>query len=130
MTEEIYQEFLLEIYKNPVNFGKMDKPDLHAQSFNPLCGDKIEMFIKLEASGSKVEAITFVGNGCAISQASASLLTEELKGKTLEEIGKMTKDDILRIVKVDLSKNPSRLKCAMLGLEVVKKAINEKVARI
>ncbi len=125
MSDDIYQEFILELYKNPINFGKMENADLHSTSFNPLCGDKIEIFIRLEAGGKKVDAATFIGNGCAISQASASLLTEEIKGKTLEEIEKMGKDEIVKMIKVDLSKNPSRLKCAMLGLEVVKKAASK-----
>ena len=122
-TEDIYQEFILELYKNPINFGKLDNPNLQAHSFNPLCGDKIEMFIRLDNKSERVEEVKFTGTGCAISQASASLLTEEIKGKTLEEIKKMDKDDVIKMLKVDLSKNPSRLKCAMLGLEVVKKAI-------
>ncbi|MDO8553785.1 MAG: SUF system NifU family Fe-S cluster assembly protein [Candidatus Micrarchaeota archaeon] len=130
MSEDIYQEFILELYKNPVNFGKIENADLHEQSFNPLCGDKIEMFIKLDAGRKKIEDVKFIGNGCAISQASASLLTEELKGKTLEEVDKMGKEEIIKMIKIDLSKNPSRLKCAMLGLEVVKKAINTSVKEI
>lgn len=123
MSDDIYQEFILELYKNPVNFRKMENADLNAHSFNAVCGDKIEIFIKLDANRKKAEEATFVGTGCAISQASASLLTEEIKGKTLDEIKKMGKEDIIRMIRVDLSKNPSRLKCAMLGLDVVKKAI-------
>src|SRR3989338_188320 len=124
MSSEIYQEFILELYKNPINFGKMENADLHAESFNPLCGDKVEIFVKLNGE-KKVSEVKFIGSGCAISQASASLLTEEIKGKTLDELANMQKEDILQMIKVDLSKNPSRLKCALLSLEVLKKSISK-----
>ena len=127
MSSEIYQEFILELYKNPMNFGKLENADLHAESFNPLCGDKVELFIKLDKTGKKVDEVKFIGSGCAISQASASLLTEEIKGKTIEELAKMQKDNIAQIIKIDLSKNPSRLKCALLSLEVLKKSISSKL---
>ena len=122
MSSEIYQEFILELYKNPINFGKIENADMHAESFNPLCGDKVELFIKLNGDG-KVSEVKFIGSGCAISQASASLLTEEIKGKTLEELTNMQKENIMKMIKVDLSKNPSRLKCALLSLEVLRKAL-------
>ena|SRR3989338_1162324 len=125
MSNEIYQEFILELYKNPINFGKLENFDFNASSLNPLCGDKVELFIKLDGEG-KVGEVKFTGTGCAISQASACLLTEEIKGKTLEELEKMQKDDIMKIIKIDLSKNPSRLKCALLSLEVLKKAIKSR----
>ena len=120
-SEELYQEFILELYKNPINFGKLESQTHHAESYNPLCGDKVELFLKIE--NNQVTKATFIGSGCAISQATTSLLTEEIKGKTMEELKKMQKDDILKVLKIDLSKNPSRLKCALLSLEVLKKAI-------
>lgn len=130
MSNEIYQDFILELYKNPINFGKIENADLTATSLNPLCGDKVEIFIKLSNEDNKKEKkvvdAKFVGSGCAISQASACLLTEEIKGKGIEEIIKMNKDDVIRIIKIDLSKNPSRLKCAMLGLDSMKKAVDAK----
>lgn len=125
MSNEMYQDFILELYKNPINFGKIENADMHALSHNPLCGDKVEIFIKLDES-KKVEEAKFIGSGCAISQASASLFTEEIKGKTVEEIRSMSKENILEMIKVDLRKNPSRLKCAMLPLEVAKKAVSSK----
>lgn len=125
MPSEIYQEFILELYKNPINFGKIADADLTAESFNPLCGDKIEIFIK--SDNGKVKEAKFIGTGCAISQASACLLTEDIKGKTLDEISKMQKENIMEIIKIDLSKNPSRLKCALLSLEVLKKAVSHKL---
>ena len=122
MTDEIYQDFILELYKNPVNFGKIDGA-LHAQSYNPLCGDRIEFFIKTD--GDRVVEAKFIGSGCAISQASASLLTEEIKGKTVGQLEKMDVKDVLRMIQIDLSRNPSRLKCALLSLETLKKAIKD-----
>lgn len=119
--EEIYQEFIIELYKNPRNFGKIDKPNLHAQLHNSTCGDQIELFIKIKEN--KIEEAKFIGRGCAISQASASLFTGFLKGKKVEELEKITKDDVLKLIKIDLSKNPSRMKCALLVFETLKKAI-------
>lgn len=121
MMSDIYQEFILEVYQHPMNSGKLDKPEFHAKSHNPLCGDKIELFIK--TNGGKITEIKHSGNGCAISQVSASLLTEALKGKTLEEARGMHKEDVLKLLQIDLSRNPSRMKCALLPLEVLQKAL-------
>lgn len=123
MIDDIYQDFILEIYKNPFNYGKLDSPDLQANSYNPLCGDNIEMFIKLNEG--KISEIKFSGKGCAISQVAASLLTEHLKDMQVDNAKKLTQKDILKLIKVDLSKNPSRLKCALLSLEVLKKALSK-----
>lgn len=120
-SEELYQEFILELYKNPINFGKLEGATHSAESYNSLCGDRITLFLKVEKN--KVIESKFIGSGCAISQATASLLTEEVKGKTIEELRKMQKEQILELIKIDLSKNPSRLKCALMSLEVLKKAL-------
>ncbi len=121
MSSDMYQDFILELYKHPINFEKMDDADYHATSHNALCGDRLEIYIK--ADKGKIEKASYKGEGCAISQATMSLLTEELKGKTLEQAKTMKKEDILRIIQVDLSKNPSRMKCALLSLETLKKAL-------
>lgn len=126
-SDDIYQDFILELYKHPLNAGTMEKPDYTAKSHNPLCGDKIELFLKMSSDG-KVADVKFKGDGCAISQATISLLTVEIKGKTLEELARFQKEDILRIIQIDLSRNASRLKCALLSLEVLKKAISAKKA--
>lgn len=119
---DIYQEMIIEIYKNPMNFGKLEKPEFHAESYNPLCGDKLELFIKTK--DGKISEIKYSGKGCVISQVSASLLTAHLKGKKIEDAKKISKEDVLGLIKIDLSKNPSRMKCALLSLEVLQKSLN------
>lgn len=125
--EEIYQQFIIELYKNPLNFGKLENPTFTAILHNTTCGDKIEIFLKTEnGKGSgKIINVKYVGTGCAISQASASLFTNFLKGKRISDIksGKINKDSVLSLLKVDLSKNPSRMKCALLVLDAVKNAV-------
>lgn len=121
---DIYQEFILEVYKNPLNFGKLTNAEFQGQSYNPLCGDNLEFYIK--TVDGKITEIKYSGKGCAISQVSASLLTETLKGKTIAEAKAMKKEDVLKLLQVDLSKNPSRMKCALLSLEVLQKALESK----
>ncbi len=120
---DLYSEFILELYKNPLNFGKIENPDLYAAAYNSLCGDKVELFIKLE--NERISEVKYIGTGCAISQVSASLLTEYLKGKTLEKAKDINKEGVLGLIKIDLSKNPSHLKCVLLSLEALKKALRE-----
>lgn len=118
--EEIYQEFIIELYKNPLNFGEIES-DYKAEVYNASCGDRIILFLKVE-EGKIIDA-KHSGKGCAISQASASLFTEYIKGKSIEEVARLTKDDILKLIKIDLSKNPTRIRCALLPLDALKKAI-------
>jgi nitrogen fixation NifU-like protein len=116
--QDIYQDIIIELYKNPLNFGKMVKPNYSKKVHNTTCGDQMELFLKTK-KGVITDA-KFFGTGCAISQASASLFTEFLKGKKFEDLKKITKEDILKLLKIDLSKNPSRLKCALLPLDAIK----------
>lgn len=120
-TDEIYQEFIIELYKNPLNFGKLEGADYHSSVDNPTCGDRIELFIKVR--GGIISDAKFSGQGCAISQASASLFTGYLKGKKVAELGRITKDDVLRLIRIDLGKNPTRMKCALLPLDALRKAV-------
>ncbi len=119
--EEIYKENLLDHYKNPKNYGKMMNPHIHKEDSNPLCGDVIEIFIRVK--DGKAESVSFDGKGCVISQATASMLTDELKGKPLSEIQGMEREDILDLIGLNLT--PSRIKCAMLPLITIKKGIIE-----
>jgi nitrogen fixation NifU-like protein len=118
MTSDIYKDIILDYYRNPRNFGDLENPDVRAKDSNPLCGDIIEM--QLKVNDGKVDDIRFKGKGCAISQASASMLTEMVKGKTLDQVKAMGKPDILQLLGID--PGPTRIKCALLGLKVLKLA--------
>lgn len=123
MAYEMYQEQILDHYKHPRNFGDMPDADLHASDNNPLCGDELTMYLKVGEDG-KITDVKFKGIGCAISRASASLLTTKLKGKTVEQARKIDKDDVLRALGIPLG--PVRMKCALLSLQVLKKALFSK----
>lgn len=116
----IYQEIILDHYRNPRNFGTL-KDAVSLELSNPLCGDVISMSIKYR--DNKIEEINFMGKGCAISIASASLLTEYVKGKSIDELRNLTKSSILEMLGIELS--PNRLKCALLPLEILKKVIEQ-----
>jgi nitrogen fixation NifU-like protein len=116
MSSDIYKDIILDYYRNPRNFGDLPNPDVRAKDSNPLCGDIIEMQLKI--NDGRVEDVRFKGKGCAISQASASMLTEVMKGKTLDEIKAMSKTDVLNLLGID--PGPTRIKCALLGLKVAK----------
>jgi len=117
--EAMYQENILDHYKNPRNAGKIDKASVHHHEYNPLCGDEIEMFLVIK--DKKVADVKFHGRGCAISQASASLLTDEIKGKNIDDLKNMAKENILELLGISLS--PVRLKCALLSLDTLKNSI-------
>jgi nitrogen fixation NifU-like protein len=112
-------EILLDHYQNPRNFGHLENPDIVHEEGNPSCGDQIRIEIKLE--DNKIADIKFTGKGCTISQASASILTEIVKGKSLDEVKNFSKEDMLNALGIPIS--PIRLKCALLGLKVLKAGI-------
>lgn len=114
--EDFYREYILDHYRSPRNRGTLEAPDITYQDSNPLCGD--ELRIDLRIADDRVEDVKFSGRGCAISQASASMLTELIEGKTLDEVKQLTKEDVLEMLGIPLT--PVRLKCALLGLKVLK----------
>ncbi len=117
---DIYREKILEHYKNPRNFGQLEKPDASYEQGNTLCGDRIRMDI--ETTGEKtLKTVKFSGEGCAISLAAASMLTEKARGMSIGEIKNLRYEDIKEMLGTDLS--PARIKCALLPLEVLQKAI-------
>ncbi|HEX3670368.1 MAG TPA: SUF system NifU family Fe-S cluster assembly protein [Candidatus Cybelea sp.] len=116
--DDFYRDYILEHYRHPRNFGTLEQADVAAEDINPLCGDQIRMELKLE--DGVVTDVRFSGKGCAISQASASMLTERIKGMKLGDVAKLSKDAVLEDVGIGIS--PTRMKCAMLGLRVLKSA--------
>jgi len=120
-SADIYREIILDYYRNPRNFGRLEKFDIHSRDTNPLCGDEIEIQVRV-GEGQKIEEIKFTGKGCAISQASASMLTELAKGKELEWVKQLSKEDVFKMLgNPDLG--PSRVKCALLGMKVLKTGV-------
>lgn len=126
--DDFYRENILDHYKNPRNFGKLSDSDYSAQVANPLCGDRIGMEIKFKVQNGHppgkfkvIKEIRFYGEGCAISTAAASMLTEKAKGMEIREVQKLKTADILKLLGIELT--PTRLKCALLPLEVLQKAL-------
>jgi nitrogen fixation NifU-like protein len=119
MSSDIYKDIILDYYRNPRNFGDLQDPDVRAKDSNPLCGDIIEMQLKIK--DGKIDDLRFKGKGCAISQASASMLTEAVKGKSLDEAKTIGKPEVLELLGID--PGPTRIKCALLGLKVLKLAV-------
>ena len=117
MEDSIYREQIIDLYENPLNFGRLDPADFIYEEDNPLCGDVIEISVRLDDQ-NRVEDVNWQGHGCAISQASASLLTEEIKGKTLDEVKAFSKEQLLDLLGIQLSM--TRVKCALLSLKVLK----------
>ena len=116
MDEDLYKENILDHYKNPRNYGEIENPDISYFDTNPLCGDELQLQIKVK--DGKAEDVKFKGKGCSISQASASMLTEMILGQDMEEVKKIGKKEILDAVGLQLG--PSRIKCALLSLKVLK----------
>lgn len=124
-SADIYREIILDYYRNPRNYGKIDSPDITIRDSNPLCGDEIEIHVKFD--GDKIKDVKFTGKGCAISQASASMLTEMIMGKSLEDVKKVGKEDILESLGLP-NLGPARIKCALLSLKTLKLGVYSYVA--
>ncbi len=119
--DNLYRDFILEHYRNPHNRGFLDPHDLHFADSNPTCGDEMSMTIRLDDGKDRVEEVAFDGRGCAISQASASILTDELPGKTLQELRDLDPRDVVENLGVPIG--PARLKCALLSYKVLQGAV-------
>jgi len=120
--DELYRELILDHYKNPKHKGMLANSQYKFVDENPLCGDHLEIYLQTDANGVVLDA-KFEGNGCAISMASADLLMESIIGKNLDHVKKLSKQDILEMLGIELS--PVRLKCALLSLKVAKAAAYE-----
>jgi nitrogen fixation NifU-like protein len=123
--DDLYRDEILEHYRNPHNFGILESPTTAKEGANPLCGDRITLMLGINDAGT-VEDVAFTGRGCAISQASASMLTDEIKGKPLTEIAQMGSQNVLDNLGIEIS--PARMKCAMLSLETLRDAVKDRVA--
>lgn len=118
-VDELYREQILEHYKRPHNFGRIDEPDLEFEDNNPFCGDEQHVTIRLDEN-DRVAEVRFEGKGCAISTAATSMLTDELTGLTRDELVTLPKEKVLDLLGIEIS--ATRMKCALLGLKVVKGA--------
>jgi nitrogen fixation NifU-like protein len=118
-SDSIYREIILEHYQHPKNKGVLDPHDFSYEDVNPLCGDEIRIDVRVE--GDRVSDIKFSGRGCAVSQASASILTEMVEGKRLDEVKEIGKEELLDEIGIPVS--PARMKCALLGLKVLKAGV-------
>lgn len=114
----------MDLYKNPSNFGELSNPTNEHTEYNALCGDEIK--VQIISDKERIKDIKFNGSGCVICMVSSSLFTDKIKGMKLNEVRKLGKNDILKLLKIKIS--PARLKCVFLPLEAVKGALNKKNA--
>ncbi|MFN7470245.1 MAG: iron-sulfur cluster assembly scaffold protein [Roseiflexaceae bacterium] len=115
---DMYRDLILEHHRYPHNYGTLDPHDVSQEEHNPLCGDRIRLDLRI--ADGKIAAVAFSGKGCAVSQAAASMLTDELIGMDLDAARAYSKDDVLELIGLPLDKNPVRLKCALLSLKAMK----------
>jgi nitrogen fixation NifU-like protein len=121
--EQMYREVILDHYKNPRGQGALDNADVSAEGMNPLCGDEVAISLAFDDDGDTIRDVRFEGRGCAISQAATSMLMEMVKGRKASEVAEMPKEELLDEVGIPLT--PVRLKCAILGLGVLKLALHK-----
>lgn len=118
--DDLYRELIIDRYRHPLYRGELQPNDVTFEDENPLCGDRIRIDLRLDGE-DRVSEATFSGQGCAISQVSADLLMESIRGKTLEEVKRLTKEHVLDMLGIELG--PVRLKCALLSLKVLKAGV-------
>ena len=120
MNDDLYRQHILDHYAHPRNWGRLDDPDVVADADEPSCGDQVRIELALDSDG-RIEQVAFEGQGCMISMASASIFTEYVKGKSLEELESLTEEDVLALVDAPVGR--SRRRCALLPLKVLRSAV-------
>jgi nitrogen fixation NifU-like protein len=123
--DDLYRAEILEHYRHPHNFGTLDEPDVVQEGSNPLCGDRLTLMLGIDEKGT-VDEVAFTGRGCAISQASASMLTDRIRGLSLADVAKIGRQDVLDELGIEIS--PARLKCALLSVDTLRRALEGRVA--
>jgi nitrogen fixation NifU-like protein len=123
--DDLYRDEILEHYRRPHNFGTLPEPDAVYEGSNPLCGDRITLMLGI-GEDDRVDEVAFTGRGCAISQASASMLTDAIRGKSLQDVARLGREDVLDELGIEIS--PARLKCALLSLDTLRRALADRVA--
>jgi nitrogen fixation protein NifU and related proteins len=121
--DQMYREVILDHFKNPRGHGELEGADAQAEGQNPLCGDEVSIFVAFGEDGDTIDEVKFSGRGCAISQAATSMLMEMVKGRTAQEVAELDREELLDEVGIPLT--PIRLKCALLGLGVLKLALHK-----
>jgi nitrogen fixation protein NifU and related proteins len=127
MAYDMYQEVILQHYRTPKNFGPLEGADRSGEESNPLCGDHITLRLKLDPSAQRIEVVRFEGDGCAISMASTSMLTERLAGASVKDAEAITRDTVLQSLGIPLS--PVRVKCALTGFAALGKALHPELQK-
>lgn len=122
MAWDMYQEVILQHYRSPRNFGPLEGANREGEESNPLCGDRITLRLKVDPTTDRIDEVRFQGDGCAISVASTSMLTEKIAGLTLAEAGRLSRDDVLGQLGIPLS--PVRIKCALTGYAALGRALH------
>ena len=123
--DDLYREEILEHYRRPHNFGTLEAADVVQEGNNPLCGDRITLELSLSDDG-RIQDVAFTGRGCAISQASASMLTDDIRGRTVAELEAIGSDHVIDLLGIEIS--PARLKCALLSLDTLQHALQDRSA--